>query len=109
MVRPNDDKIQFFLIFHNLQVQFDVEADGKVTLVEKGEPKFFSVPQEKCDLDELVAQMEENGLFAFPTDKSLEYLEKLDKESHVTNRAYSNIASVAHLKQVQGMVKIESL
>lgn len=102
MIRPRDEIIEFHIILQTFQIQFDILPTGKVTLIETGEKPFFPPGTERSDidLDALVADLEQRGLFVFPNEKSLEYIEKLDKVDGVATRAYSNIAAVAHLKRV---------
>lgn len=102
MIRPNDEIIEFFIILQNFQIQFDILPTGKLNLVEKGEKMFFpeGTKRTEIDFDTLVADLEQKGLFVFPNEESLKYLEVLEKVENVSNRAYSNIASVSHQKRI---------
>jgi len=102
MLRPQGDIVELFIVFQNFQIQFDILPNGKINLVEKSETPFFpaDTPKQNVDLDDLIASMEERGLFTFPTPESLQYIEKLDKQNEIAIRAYTNMASVAHLKRI---------
>ena len=47
-------------------------------------------------LESLLLDMEEESLFVFPTDDSMQYLDYIDKDEYVVARTVQNMCSIAH-------------
>jgi len=99
LIRPNNDIVEFHLILQNYQLVFEVLPNGNVNLIEKHEPKVLKTEQKDVDVESLLMTMEEDALFVFPTDHSIQYLDYIDKDEFVTCRTYQNMCSIAHLNE----------
>ena len=47
-------------------------------------------------LESLLLDMEEESLFVFPTDDSMQYLDYIEKDDYVVARTVQNMCSIAH-------------
>lgn len=99
LIRPNNDVVEFHVILQNYQLVFEVLPNGNVNLIEKHEPKVLKLEQRDVDVESLLLKMEEDSLFVFPTDDSIQYLDYIVKEEFVTCRTYQNMCSIAHLNE----------
>lgn len=96
LIRPNEDNIEMFLILQNYKLLFTVHPDGAVSLAEQHEPKMLKSDKTNMVLESLLLDMEEESLFVFPTDDSMQYLDYIEKDDYVVARTVQNMCSVAH-------------
>merc|ERR1711892_402754 len=85
-----------FFIVQNYKLLFTIHPNGTVSLTEQHEPKMLKEEKNGLLLDELLLALEDESLFVFPTDASLQYLDFIDKNDYVIGRAIQNMCACAH-------------
>ena len=59
------------------------------------EPKILKSEKSRMTLESLLLDLEEEGLFIFPTDETMQYLDFIPKDDYIVGRAVQNMCSVA--------------
>ena len=96
LMRPNGADVELFLILQNYKLLFTIHPNGTVSLTEQHEPKMLKEEKNGLLLEELLLALEDESLFVFPTDASLQYLDFIDKNDYVIGRAIQNMCACAH-------------
>merc|ERR1711892_31561 len=96
LMRPNGADVELFLILQNYKLLFTIHPNGTVSLTEQHEPKMLKEEKNELLLEELLLALEDESLFVFPTDASLQYLDFIDKNDYVIGRAIQNMCACAH-------------
>ena len=95
LMRPNGDDVELFLILQNYKLLFTIHQNGTVSLEEQHEPKMLKEAKKGLILEALLLSLEDESLFIFPTDHSMQYLDFIAKNDYVIQRAVQNMCACA--------------
>lgn len=93
---PNYYFLQFLQIFYKNFLFESKAVFYYLKLLFQHEPKMLKSDKTNMVLESLLLDMEEESLFVFPTDDSMQYLDYIEKDDYVVARTVQNMCSIAH-------------